>query len=208
MRHIPKAKPTSPTRLTNIAFIADLLAWIRVCQKPIKRKDAKPIPSQPKNINTKLSAVTRTSIKAVKRDKYDIKRPWCGSPFIYSVEYKWTKEETPETTINITVDNASKQKPQLTTKSSEVNHGAKKISQFEFRITVSKKANKERIKLKKIAKVDKIQDPLIPIKRPKQMQEKKLKKGNTNMQKYIKTKNFVKSHVRLIKRNKGLTDWL
>jgi len=74
-RLIPKAKPTSPTRLTSIAFIADLLAWILVCQKPINRKEAKPIPSQPKNIKTKLSAVTKTSIKAVKSDKYDINRP-------------------------------------------------------------------------------------------------------------------------------------
>jgi len=59
-----------------------------VCQKPINKKEAKPIPSQPKNINKKLSAVTKISIKPVKRDKYAIKRPWCGSPDIYSIEYK------------------------------------------------------------------------------------------------------------------------
>lgn len=76
-------------------------------------------------------------MKAVKRDKYDMKRPWWGSPFIYSVEYKWTSDETPVTTINITVDKGSKIKPQLITKSSEVNHGAKKTSQFEPIITVS-----------------------------------------------------------------------
>ncbi len=34
---IPKANPISPTRLTIIAFMADLLAWIRVNQKLIKR---------------------------------------------------------------------------------------------------------------------------------------------------------------------------
>jgi len=36
-----------------------------------------------------------------------------------------------------------------------------------------------------MAVVDKIQAPLIPIKRPKRIQETKLKKGKTKMQKYI-----------------------
>jgi hypothetical protein len=38
-------------------------------QKPIKRNEAKPTPSQPKNITTKLSAVTRKIMKAVNSDK-------------------------------------------------------------------------------------------------------------------------------------------
>ena len=143
------------------------------------------MPSQPKNIRTKLSAVTKTSINAVKSDKYDIKRPWCGSPFIYSVEYKWTSDETPETTISITVDNGSKQKAQLTTKSSDTKHGAKKTSQLLPKMTVSKNAKTDKQKEKKIAKVDKIHEPLIPINRPKKVHEKKLKNGIVNMQKYI-----------------------
>ena len=44
---------------------------------------------------------------------------------MYSVEYKWTNEDTPQTTTNITVDNGSKRKPQLTTSNSEVIHGAR-----------------------------------------------------------------------------------
>jgi hypothetical protein len=52
-----------------MALIADFEACIRLCQKLIKRKEANPIPSQPKNITTKLSAVTSTSIKPVKSDK-------------------------------------------------------------------------------------------------------------------------------------------
>lgn len=40
----------SPTRLTVIALIADLLAWIRVIQNPTRRYDDTPIPSQPTNI--------------------------------------------------------------------------------------------------------------------------------------------------------------
>jgi hypothetical protein len=66
---IPNARPKSPTRFTSIALIDDFPACIRLFQKPIKRKEAKPIPSQPKNITTKLSAVTKNNIKPVKRDK-------------------------------------------------------------------------------------------------------------------------------------------
>ncbi len=77
--HRAKAKPTSPILFTIIAFIADLPAWILVCQKPISKKEAKPIPSQPKNITIKLSAETSNSIKKVNSDKYPIKRPKWGS---------------------------------------------------------------------------------------------------------------------------------
>ena len=75
MTQIDSARPISPTRFTSIAFIADLLAWIRVCQKLINKNEARPIPSHPKNITIKLSAETRKSIKPVNNDKYDIKRP-------------------------------------------------------------------------------------------------------------------------------------
>jgi len=66
---IPMAKPTSPTLFTIIALIADLLACILVCQKLINKKEARPIPSQPKNITIKLSADTKNSIKPVNNDK-------------------------------------------------------------------------------------------------------------------------------------------
>jgi hypothetical protein len=56
---------------------------------------------------------------------------------MYSVEYKCTNPETPQTMINITVDNESKQNPQFTTSSSEKNQLARKISQFEFKKAVS-----------------------------------------------------------------------
>jgi hypothetical protein len=42
---------------------------MRVCQKLINKYDANPIPSQPKNITMKLSAVTKISIKPVNKDK-------------------------------------------------------------------------------------------------------------------------------------------
>lgn len=125
------------------------------------------------------------SIKPVNNERYDINRFWCGSPFIYSVEYKWTNEDTPETTINIVVERESKQKPQLATKSSDDNQGATKTLQVEPKIAVSHKAKREKQKDNIIANVDKKQDPEVPIKRPKQEQEIKLKKGNNNIQRYI-----------------------
>lgn len=88
----------------------------------------------------------------------------------------------------MTVDNESKQKLQLITNNSDVNQGAKKISQFELNITVSKKAKSDIKKDKKIAVVDNIQAPLIPINRPKQIQEIKLKNGKIKIQKYINVK--------------------
>jgi|TARA_B100001250_G_scaffold413773_1_gene449029 hypothetical protein len=73
---IPSIKPRSPTRLTSIAFIADLLACIRVCQKLINKYEAKPIPSHPKNMTIKLSAATKNNINPVNNERYDINRPW------------------------------------------------------------------------------------------------------------------------------------
>lgn len=95
------------------------------------------MPSQPKNMTIKLSAVTNTSIKPVNNDKYDINRAWCGSPFIYSVEYKCTRDETPQTTISIVVESESKQKPQFTIKRSDDNQDARKMLQLDPKTAVS-----------------------------------------------------------------------
>ena len=78
----------SPTLFTSIAFIADLFACARVNQKLIKRYDETPTPSHPTNICKKLFDVTKTSMKKVNKDKYDINLGKCGSCSIYSVEYK------------------------------------------------------------------------------------------------------------------------
>src|SRR5216683_8017757 len=64
---IPSAKPKSPTRLTMKALIAASFADSRSYQKPIKRYDIRPTPSQPKNSCTKSLAVTSASMKKVKR---------------------------------------------------------------------------------------------------------------------------------------------
>ena len=63
-------------------------------------------------------------MKNVKSDKYDINLGRCGSYAIYSVEYKWTIEETNVTTQHMTTVNESKRKPQSTFNTSELIQGA------------------------------------------------------------------------------------
>ncbi len=67
--NIPSMKPRSPTRLTTNALIAAALALGFLNQKPISKYDASPTPSQPKNIWTRLSAVTSISIAKVNSDR-------------------------------------------------------------------------------------------------------------------------------------------
>jgi hypothetical protein len=87
------------------------------------------------------------------------------------------------------VDRGSKRKPQLTTNNSETIQGLRIIVQLEPKTAVSYKAKTDKKKEVKIAEVDKKQQPEIPIKRPKHVQDKKLKKGRTRIQKYIKERN-------------------
>jgi hypothetical protein len=56
---------------------------------------------------------------------------------MYSVEYKCTNEETPQTTKSIVVEIGSKQKLQLTISNSECNQGAINILQLDPKIAVS-----------------------------------------------------------------------
>jgi hypothetical protein len=74
-----------------------------VCQNPIKRYEHSPTPYQPTNIKTKLSAVTRITIKNVNRDKKLKNRGKCGSVFMYAHEYKCTMYEIIKTTANIII---------------------------------------------------------------------------------------------------------
>jgi len=57
--------------------------------------------------------------------------------------------------------------------------------QHEPRIAVSYKAKTDSMNDKKMDKVDKKHAPFIPIKRPKQVHDKKLKNGKTRIKKYI-----------------------
>jgi hypothetical protein len=92
----------------------------------------------------------------------------------------------PQTTNNITDVKPSKRKPQLITSNSDSIHVANKKLQQEASIAVSYNINKAIKKDKKIAAVDKIHDPKIPIKRPNKKHEKKLKNGSIKIHKYIK----------------------
>ena len=91
----------------------------------------------------------------------------------------------PETTINIVVDKASKQKLQLTIKSSEANHSEINKWHVEFKMAVSKNENRDNKKVKKIANVDRKHAPFVPMKRPNPAHDMKLKNGKTKIQKYI-----------------------
>ena len=81
-KKIPSAKPKSPTRLTINAFIAAAFAVGFWNQNPIKRYDANPTPSHPKNICTRLSDVTNINIAKVNSDKYAKNRGRFGSSCI------------------------------------------------------------------------------------------------------------------------------
>ncbi len=60
-------KAASPILLTTKAFMPALDAAGRSNQKPIRRYEQSPTPSQPTNIRTMSEAMTRTSMKKVNR---------------------------------------------------------------------------------------------------------------------------------------------
>lgn len=74
---------------------------------------------------------------------------------------------------------------------SQLSHGNKKIWHVDPRIAVSYTPKRDKKKDKIIAVVDNKHEPLVPIKRPKQLQEIKLKKGKINKQRYILEKKIV-----------------
>jgi hypothetical protein len=51
-------------------------------------------------------------LKKVKKDREALKRGRWGSSALYEVEYRWTSEETPVTTISLTAVRGSKRNPQ------------------------------------------------------------------------------------------------
>jgi len=113
---------------------------------------------------------------------------WWGSPFKYSVEYKCTKDDMPVTTHNIIIVRPSNKKPHSIRRSSQIIQGEITTLQIEPQIATSYKPKTDNRKLVAIADVDIKQLPLVPIKRPKPAQDKKLKKGKINKQRYIEKK--------------------
>ena len=66
---MPSEKPKSPIRFTMNALIAAAQADGRVYQKPINKYEARPTPSQPKNICNRLSDVTSINMAKVNSDR-------------------------------------------------------------------------------------------------------------------------------------------
>src|SRR5206468_10624499 len=91
---MPSEKPKSPMRLTKKAFKAAALAEGLWYQKPISKYDARPTPSQPKNICTRLSAVTSISIAKLNSDRYAKNLGWPGSSSIQPQPQRATTHET------------------------------------------------------------------------------------------------------------------
>lgn len=124
-------------------------------------------------------------MKNVNKERQPINLEACGSDIIYSIEYKWTREETPQTTSNIVELKESKQKDHGVIKSSILIQEEKKTEQTEPNRADSKKAKSDNINASKIEKVDKNLEPETPIKRPNKLDDKKPKKGKSNISKNI-----------------------
>ena len=173
---IPKTINISPTLFTITAFIADFIACNLVLQKLIKIKEHIPTPSQPTNKNTKLSEETKRFIKNVKSDKKLRKLTKKGSFFIYSVEYKWTINETTLTTTNIDKVSESKTKEKLKYAVKE----KKNLKKKKFSTIPSKPTIKEKIEKKHeraLAPITNLELPALPKKDENKNKDKKVNKG-------------------------------
>ena len=66
-RNVATMKPQSPTRLVMNAFLPAVAADALVCQNEMSRYEQVPTPSQPRNVTSKFSPSTRTSIEKANR---------------------------------------------------------------------------------------------------------------------------------------------
>lgn len=85
----------------------------------------------------------------------------------------------------MTTDIESNKKPQEQLRSSQDIQGESDIVQIDSHIAHSKKAKRDKKNEIKIESVDSVQAPELPIKRPKKNVEKKLRKGEAKIHKYI-----------------------
>ena len=119
---IPINMPISPTLLVRKAFFDALAALSFSNQNPIRRYELSPTNSQNIYIITRLSANTIPFIENVKIPKNAKYREYLGSPFIYSTEYKCTKNEIRATTNNIIAATLLIRNPKSTLNFPVVNH--------------------------------------------------------------------------------------
>ena len=66
-RNMASRNPTSPTRLVTNAFLPATAAVSRSNQKEMRKYEQTPTPSHPRNVKSRLSAITSTSIENAKR---------------------------------------------------------------------------------------------------------------------------------------------
>ena len=63
-RNMATMKPQSPMRLVTNAFLPAVAAESRVCQNAIRKYEHVPTPSQPRNVTSRFSPSTRTTIES------------------------------------------------------------------------------------------------------------------------------------------------
>ena len=73
-------KPQSPMRFVMNAFLPAVAADSRVCQNAMSRYEQVPTPSQPRNVTSRFSPSTRTTIETTNRFMYRKNFENFGSP--------------------------------------------------------------------------------------------------------------------------------
>src|SRR6185436_2774480 len=76
-------------------------------QKPIKRYEHRPTPSQPTKSPSRLDESTRISIANTNRFRYAKNFALPGSCAMYPIEYTWIRNPTPVITSSITLERRS-----------------------------------------------------------------------------------------------------
>jgi hypothetical protein len=133
-----------------------------------------------------LSAVTRISLKKVKKDREALKRGRWGSSALYEVEYRWTSEETPVTTISLTAVRGSKRNPQEMVTPSLVLQGVRRSRVGEWARATSEKAKQASRKVRAIPVVATRAAPAPPSHRPPKPARTVPTRGKTSRRRYIK----------------------
>lgn len=118
-------------------------------------------------------------------ERYDINLGRCGSSPIYSVEYKWTKNEIKVTTKSIITVNLSKQKDQLISTAAKWNHFPNTTLKIEPVKSSTKNNLVERRHAKRTEKVLIIVEPL-PVIKPRVLVKIKPKSGKNTIESNIK----------------------
>jgi len=119
---IPINIPISPTLFVKKALLAANGGFSFSNQKPINKNELNPTNSQKTYIIIRESDRTIPFIEKVNIPRNAKYLEYLKSPFIYSVEYRWTKNDIKETTNNMMTVILSTKYPRDTLKAPVLNH--------------------------------------------------------------------------------------